>query len=306
MAIYLKRFESVELDDSIEYCKDAVDILSENDDSVKVRYKEGYCPASLDHSADDIQLSQKILSKPQTDDDMRCLTVSLSLNDFKHKNAKGYSGNVGFPVIEDNGDIENQITILKYGKSLLNKFKMYSDEVYLQVHTGSITFLIKFEIRDTKVKTEAKMIGLNKSINEYLKDYEDTKTIRFTDNEVYTAFNNPKVKKIYDYLCNYCDEKNIETKSKYYGNGKHQIYSLRFTTSIDYTENNRLTITIPSTKFYYLRTKANIKLPNDIMNLVTDIFVEKIKKEIKHNYDLRTMPKDINISKKDNKIFFEI
>jgi hypothetical protein len=306
MAIYLKRFESVEIDDSIEYCKDAVDILSENDDSVKVTYEEGYCPPDLDHSLDENQKRYHISRSPKKDDDMRCLLVQISLRDFKKKNSDRYSGEVGFPIIEDSGDIENQITLLKYGKSLLNKFKLYSDDVHLQVYTGVMTFLIKFEVRDTSVKTEAKWNGLNKALYEYLKDYETTKTIKFTDNEYigYVAFRDPKVKQIYDYLCKYCDEKGIITS--YYGQSKKNINSLRFSIS-EKKDDNKCILTIGTTKFYHLKGQANIKLPNEIMNLVSDVFVDTIKKQISGgNYNLKTMPKDVTITNKDNKIIFEI
>lgn len=304
MAIYLKRFESVEMDDSIEYCKDAVDILSENDDSVKVKYEEGYCPPNLDHSSDEREYHTN--RTPKDEYDMRCLLVHLSLKDFKKRNSNRYSGEVGFPIIEDNGDIENQITLLKYGKSLLNKFKLYSDDVNLRVYTGTITFLIKFEVRDTSVKTEAKWNGLNKALYEYLKDYESTKTIEFRDNEFigYKAFDNPKIKKIYDYICNYCDERGIITS--YHGQTKKNINSIRFSIS-DKKDDNKHILTIGTTKFYHLKGQTNIKLPNDIMNLVTDIFVERIKKQISGgNYVLKTMPKDVTITNKDNKITFEI
>lgn len=261
--MYIKRFESVEVSESIESCKDIIETISEYEDDIYIYdYKIGYL-----HHGDVV---------PEMKDERSKKVIGFKLMYRNNANEDGYKQ---LKMISEKSEIDELITLLQKSKSLINKFKIYCDDVSLETNNNSIRFLLKFENDDSEQKIIFKRKRILKSIENHFSDYRFAKTIEFHKDQDPQLFN---------YLDKFKEE-NINNNS----------YTLRFAIDIE-QEKNKIFLTPKSFRVQKPYSNQWLKLKSD--KILIDTSISYIKGRLNKIYDIDTNSLKITTANKSLEI----
>lgn len=153
---FIKKFESMSIESSIEYCKDVIETLSDFEDEIDVKgYIQGY--TRYDHP------NTYITPSPSNESDKKCIQFYLKLKTDYDDNSKEA--------------FDKLISLLQKSKFLFSKLNNYCSDIKFEIDNKNIGFILLFDNEDESLKKSAKISRIYKSINEALKDYNRYKRI---------------------------------------------------------------------------------------------------------------------------------
>lgn len=153
---FIKKFESMSIDSSIEYCKDVIETLPDFEDEVHVSgYTQGYTRYDYPNAY--------ISRDPSNESDKKCIQFYLKLKtDYADDSKETF---------------DKLISLLQKSKFLFSKLNNYCSDVKFEVDNKSIGFILLFDNEDESLKRTAKIKRIYKSINEALTDFNRYKRI---------------------------------------------------------------------------------------------------------------------------------
>jgi hypothetical protein len=154
--MYIKRFESVQLDYDMESCKDLIECIGEFEEGLEaIGYEVGYY---------DSYYGTKIRKESQSENSKRALSFFITIKDFDGK-------------IVDKNNFDKTILLAQRCKYLYSKFEGYCEDIIVDfVGNNSVKFLLQFENTDTSEKKESRIKRVLALTEEYFNDWRKHKT----------------------------------------------------------------------------------------------------------------------------------
>lgn len=268
--MYIKRFESVVIDESIESCKDIVETLSEYEDEIKIEgYEDGYYGYN--------RFEKKILDE-----------------NWKKAVQFWVSPKVDKEIVDKSG-FDTMITLIQKSKYLYTKLGIYCEEIKVNIRTGSVHFILIFVNKDKDQIAMAKYKRVLKNIDDFFKDYMRSKTISMgaTITDLKKDPESLRSRIIFDLM------KKDERISKL----GYIPFTLRFTIDLE-ESGNTISIKPKNTRYQLGEGKwTSIRIDN---KLVMEYILDFIEENIKASYKTKKDMDQCNISKEERYIKIEV
>jgi len=133
---FIKKFESISIDEDLESCKDYIETLSEFEENIEASsFTEGYYNG------------REVRSKPESEKNPKALQFYLEL---KGSTNSRYGSNKG--DILEKSDFDKAILLTQRAKYLYSKFELYCSSIIVEIRCNFVKFTLLFENKDESEK----------------------------------------------------------------------------------------------------------------------------------------------------------
>ncbi len=270
---FIKRFESISIDEDLESCKDIIETLVEYEDDIEASsFKEGYYDG------------RDVKSKMESENTPKALQFYL---EFKGSNVSRWGNSKG-DIIEKS-DFDKSILLIQRAKYLYSKFQLYCSNIIVEIKYRHIQFVLLFENKDESEKRAAKIQRIYKFFKDHFGDYSSNKTF-------YIGSKNSK-----EYLPIVNDIKKNDVRFEVI-----RDIEFRFTTDIN-LKNDVITIRPKTFRYKVPYIENNWKPLKSNKNLISFVSKELSKKMVKgYNIEKSNIIENINVTIDNGTIFIKI
>lgn len=269
---FIKRFESVSIEEDLESCKDIIETLVEYEEDIEASsFKEGYYDG------------REIKSKPESEKNPKALQFYL---EFRGSTNSRFGNSKG--DILEKSDFDKSILLIQKAKYLYSKFGLYCSSIIVEIRSSFIKFTLLFENNDESEKKKAKIGRIYKAFKSYFSDYISNKTFYIGDN-----------KKEYQPIINDIKKNDIRFEDM-------RDIEFRFTTDINLTD-DIITIRPKTFRYKFTNSENTWKPLRSNKNLVDFVSMELSKRMVKgYHVDRKDIIENIDVSVKDGIINIKI